>query len=192
MLDASTIDRQSGISWVLNPSVLDVRKACLFNVLAVLCCTPSVTMPLIASLRNVFIVNADSLYVQMDTTVIETLLTLVANPAQPFYQDITPPMAVHQRLLDHLPAFTGTSLSSFRAEGRPSLQLVVAESALDYTVADIDLDLWNPLQDVVSFVGHLGEVLHERVTHRPTDHLALYEQLARTKARPFLGYENKT
>jgi len=40
------------------------------------------------------------------------------------------------------------------------LQAVVAEppAGCDFTFADIDLDLGNPLQDVVGFVVHMGEL----------------------------------
>lgn len=82
-----------------------------------------------------------------------------------------------------------TSLS-FRAEGKPSLQMVVAVPpvGLPDTYAEFDLDLDNPRQDVVGFVVHMGEPLDGR----PTKHLDMRKKLAGTKAGRFLYYRVTT
>ena len=53
-----------------------------------------------------------------------------------------------------------------------------------YTYADFDLDLNNPLQDVVGLIGHLGELLDGK----STNHLDMRKVLARTKAKDYLYY----
>jgi hypothetical protein len=60
-----------------------------------------------------------------------------------------------------------TDLTSFRAEGKPSMQVVVAVPPPDlaHTYAEFDLDLGNPLQDVVGFFVHLGELLDGKPTN---------------------------
>ena len=46
------------------------------------------------------------------------------------------------------------------------------------------MDLGNPLQDVLGFVVHMGELL----SGKPTNHLDLRKKLLKTRAAPFLYY----
>ena len=87
------------------------------------------------------------------------------------------PVAVRARFSD---------LLSFRGEGKPSMQAVIAVPPPDlpHTYAEFDLDLGNPLQDVLGFIVHVGELLDGK----PTNHLDLRKTLAKTKAANFLCY----
>lgn len=190
VLAASVLDGQSADAWLHDPSVAPVRKACLLNILAVLRVTPDEHTPLLVYVDRVFEVKADRIYVTVLTNVLHRLAGLVTDPHLPVYQDQGQPLPIH-RLILASPTAAGLSdarLLSFRAEGAPSLQLVVAETAAPYTVADLDLDEHNPLQDVVGFIGHMGELLKGDRTGALTDHLALRAVLARGPAAPFLGY----
>lgn len=186
VLDASTIDREDAIAWLTSANVDTVRKACLLNILAVLSVTPA-TAPLIAEVRSVFSVKVDRIYATMETSVRDTLFALVADPRMPFYHDARP-VAIHRALLSAAGLPPDTPLNSFRAEGAPSLQIVIADSPFADTVADIDLDAHNPLQDVVGFAGHIVELLEEQRTGRPTDHLAMRVTLGKGPARDCLCY----
>lgn len=79
-------------------------------------------------------------------------------------------------------------LMSFRATGTPSLQAVVAYPMEGVTgsrhCADLDLDLGNPLQEVVGFLIHTGEFLNPG----RTDHFKLYTKLKQGRAGELLGY----
>ena len=80
-----------------------------------------------------------------------------------------------------------TDLLSFRGEGKPSMQIVAAVPPPDlpHTFVDFDLDLGNPLQDVLGFIVHMGELL----SGKPTNHLDMRKTLAKTRAAPFLCYK---
>jgi hypothetical protein len=82
--------------------------------------------------------------------------------------------------------FTDEGLRSFRAEGAPSLQLVMStpQANFAHTFVDADLDLGNPLQDVAGLMVHLGELLNGT----PTNHLDLARKLSKGKAKPYLYY----
>lgn len=199
VLDASTLDERDAVAWLMDPRVDTVRKACLLNILAVLCVTPTPETPLIVYVREVFAVKADRIYIVALTLLRETLATYVDEPAMPFYEDPGPVLAIHHELLAHLPpslpvpAFRATGrdqtlLASFRAEGAPSLQIVIADSDLPYTVADIDLDAHNPLQDVVGFVGHMLELVGGRRSGALTDQIAMRARLCEGPAAGALCY----
>jgi len=66
------------------------------------------------------------------------------------------------------------------------MQIVIAVPPPDlpHTFADFDLDLGNPLQDVLGFIVHVGELLDGK----PTNHLDMRRTLAKTKAAEFLNY----
>ena len=49
----------------------------------------------------------------------------------------------------------------------------------------LDLDLGNPLEDVVGFLIHMGELLNPG----RTDHFKLFKTLKQGKAGEFLGYQ---
>ena len=53
-----------------------------------------------------------------------------------------------------------------------------------HTYGDFDLDLGNPLQDVLGVFTHVGELL----SGKPTNHLDLRKRLSKTKAGEFLYY----
>ena len=81
--------------------------------------------------------------------------------------------------------FNTKGLLSFRVEGGPSLQMVIATTDKTYEsrYVDLDLDLGNPLQDVAGLVIHMGELLNGK----PTNHLDL-RKLAHGKANQYLCY----
>jgi len=114
---------------------------------------------------------------------------LVADLARPFYAEGPPTAPIHQRLLDAIPPAEKAGfgpLLSYRAEGRPSMQIVIAipPVASAHTYADIDLDLGNPLQDALGVIVHAGELLDGK----ETNHLDLRKELARGRAVDFLYY----
>jgi hypothetical protein len=74
-------------------------------------------------------------------------------------------------------------LLSFRGEGSPSLQ-VIARPPVDLPYTYADLDLHTPLQEVLGFVVHMGELLDGK----PTNHLDLRRGLAKS-AKRYLYYD---
>lgn len=200
VLDASVLDGRPAVTWLLDPKTDTVRKACLLNILAVLCVTPTKETPLIADVLQVFTVKADRIYVTMDTDVRQDLEDYVADVRMPFYHDPCAPEAIHALVLANLPEdiaadglrtdgpYGATPLDSYRAEGAPSLQIVIADSPYDYTVADIDLDAHNPLQDVVGFIGHMSELITGHHAGRPTDSLDMRDRLSHGPAASSLCY----
>jgi hypothetical protein len=117
-----------------------------------------------------------------------------------FYPEGHPTAKIHEELFPAITAFDGAAaglfardgLWSFRAEGGPSLQMVIARPSSSYPseFADIDLDLGNPLQDVAGLIVHIGELL----TGKPTNHLDLWSTLRKkSKATsPYIYYEVRT
>ena len=131
----------------------------------------------------------DRAYMRVDRAFLERVEDLVLDPARRFYREGPPAARIHGRLLDEIPAAERpgfTRLISFRGEGKPSLQMVIAVPpvASPHTYAEFDLDLANPLQDVLGFIVHMGELLDGK----PTNHLDLRKSLAKTKAKDFLYY----
>ena len=112
---------------------------------------------------------------------------LVKDPSKPFFREGPPRAKIHGRLLDSIPEQGFKELLSFRGEGSPSLQMVIAVPPVSspHTYAEFDIDLGNALQDVLGFVVHAGELLDGK----PTNHLELRQKLARTKAGAFLHYK---
>jgi hypothetical protein len=163
----------------------------LLNLLAALRSRPNVGSPLLSLVHDVFLAANDRIYAKVDRSMFDTIQRLVADPNAPFYAEGPPHAPIHGRLLDAIPEpidvkarFTG--LLSFRGEGKPSLQAVIAMPPPDlpHTYVDFDLDLGNPLQDLLGFVVHMGELL----SGKPTNHLDLRKTLLKTKAAPFLYY----
>jgi hypothetical protein len=139
--------------------------------------------------QDVFKVFNDRVYMTVDSALKTRIEDLVKDPKKPFYAEGRPTAAIHQRLLDAIPADEKsgfTDLLSFRGEGKPSLQMVIAIPPVGFphTYADFDLDLGNPLQDVLGLVTHFGELLDGK----PTNHLDLRKKLAKGKAADFLYY----
>ena len=142
---------------------------------------------------TIFWIGNDRLYAKVDRQLPAMLETLALDPKKPFCREGRPKSDVHLQLLDAIREspevkrlFMPEGLRSFRNEGRPSLQVVIAEppAGLGHTYAEFDLDLRNPLQDVVGFVVHMGELLNSTVTN----HLDLRRTLAKSVAGPFLYY----
>ena len=153
--------------------------------------------PLVEYVQHVFWISNDRLYAKVDRQLPVMLESLALDPKKPFYREGRPKSDVHLKLLAAIPEspevkrlFTPEGLRSFRGEGRPSLQVVIAESpaGLGHTYAEFDLDLGNPLQDVVGFVVHMGELLDSTITN----HLDLRKTLAKSMARQFLYYSIAT
>ena len=190
VLEASTIDGLGGRAWLAD-AVSPTKKACLLNILASLRARPSTNEPLVRHVRHVFWVSNDRIYAKVQRQLLDELEALVLNPQRPFYREGRPRAAVHLQLLAALaePAdrFPPSCLISFRGEGKPSLQTVIAEppAGLDYTYAEFDLDLGNALQDLAGFVVHMGELLDGK----PTNHLDLRRDLTKTRAGAFLSYD---
>jgi hypothetical protein len=190
VIEASTIDGRDGRSWLANVTSA-TKKACLLNILASLRVRPSASEPLVRYVQHVFWVSNDRIYAKVHRQLLETLEALVVDPQRPFYREGRPKAAIHLQLLAALtePAdrFPPACLVSFRGEGKPSLQTVIAEppTGLAYTYAEFDLDLGNALQDLAGFVVHMGELLDRK----PTNHLDLRRDLAKTRAGAFLPYD---
>jgi hypothetical protein len=191
VLDRSTIDGVTALDWVADEDHRPSRRACLLNLLASLRCRPTASTPLVGLVHDVFVAANDRIYARVDRTLLDRLNTLVADPDQPFFAEGTPHAPIHGRLLSAIPEPIDvrarfTELLSFRGEGRPSMQAVVAVPPADlpHGYVDFDLDLGNPLQDLLGFVVHMGELLDGK----PTNHLDLRKKLAGTRAAPFLCY----
>ena len=191
VLEQSRVDGAPGLDWVADPARRPTRQACLLNLLASLRTRPRNAEPLLALVRRIFFVANDRLYAQVDRRLVDVLQALADHPERLFFAEGTPHAAIHGRLLTAIPEAPDVrarfkDLLSFRAEGRPSMQAVVAVPPADlpHTYAEFDLDLGNPLQDVMGFFVHMGELLDGK----PTNHLDMRKPLARTKAGPFLYY----
>jgi hypothetical protein len=194
VLDRSTIDGARAVDWLGDTSRRSTRQACLLNLLASLRARPTLGRPLIALVDRVFWVANDRIYARVDKAFLETLQALAKDDSKPFYEEGPPLAAVHRQLFarieeppDVVARFGG--LCSFRGEaarGKPSLQAVVAvaPAELPYTYGEFDLDLGNPLQDLLGFFVHVGELLDGK----STNHLDLRGKLQETTAGPFLHY----
>jgi hypothetical protein len=193
ILDRSTVDGETLVDWLEDDAWRATRKACLLNLLASLRVRPTLTANLAQHVRNVFWMANDRAYATVDRALYDRFEQLSADPKKPFYREGRPTADIHLRLLERIPEppdrkmlFAPESLVSYRGEGRPSLQAVIAQppAGVDYTYADLDLDLGNPLQDIAGFVIHMGEL----VDGKSTNHLDLRSQLAKGPAKEFLYY----
>lgn len=191
VLERSEVDGMAASEWLEDTSRRPARQACLLNLLASLRTRPTVGAPLVALVQHVFFVGNDRIYARVDRTLLDTIEELVRDPKKPFFAEGQPHAAIHGRLLSAVPepAEVRTrfrDLTSFRGEGKPSMQAVIAipPPDLPHTYAEFDLDLGNPLQDVLGFLVHMGELLDGK----PTNHLDLRKVLAKTKAGEFLPY----
>jgi hypothetical protein len=191
LLERSVIDDVAAPTWLEDGGRRPTRQACLLNLLASLRTRPTPRSPLVQLVHDVYYVGNDRVYAKVDRSLVDTLQALSNDPAKPFYAEGTPRAPIHGRLLSGLPEPPDvkarfTTLSSFRGEGRPSMQAVVAipPPDLPHTYAEFDLDLGNPLQDVLGFFVHMGELLDGK----PTNHLDMRKVLAKAKASDFLYY----
>ena len=193
VLAASIIDGQPGAEWLTTGDWRPARKACLLNLLATLRVTPNRTANLLTLVHEVLRVFNDRAYMRVDVTLKSRIEELVKDPKKPFYAEGSPHAPIHQRLLEVIPVGQRSGfgqLLSFRGEGKPSLQMVIAVPpvGLSHTYAEFDLDLGNPLQDVLGFVVHIGELLDGK----PTSHVDLRTDIAKGQASDFLYYTVST
>ena len=189
---ASRLDGAAASEWLTSRPPRPRRKACLLNLLAKLRTAPTASDHLLRNVHHVFFADVDRVYARVDRELFSRLDALARDPSKPFFDEGSPASAGHRRLLERISRFEGDTdqyrLRSFRQEGKNSMQAVIAVPA-DPTrqhYADLDIDLGNPLQDVVGFVIHMGELINPG----KTDHLALREKLGKNKTvAPFLFYE---
>lgn len=191
VLDRSSVNGLPAVEWLEDTTRRPTRQACLLNLMASLRIRPNKGAPLIGLVQDVFMVANDRLYAKVDRKLLASLQTLADDPKRPFYAEGTPHAPIHGRLLTEMPEppeikSSFKNLLSFRAEGAPSMQVVIAVPPADspHTYADFDLDLGNPLQDVAGFFVHMGELLDGK----PTNHLDLRKRLAKSAAAEFLYY----
>ncbi len=193
ILERSIIDGQSAFEWLEDASWRPTRKACLLNLLASLRARPTPRDHLARNVRDVFWMGNDRAYATVDREMFDRLEDLASDATKPFYREGRPRADIHLRLLEHLPEpperrvlFPPAGLVSFRGEGQPSLQAVIATppAGSDYTYAEFDLDLGNALQDISGLVVHMGEL----VDGKSTNHLDLRSRLAKGTAKEFLYY----
>lgn len=188
----SRLDGSAAADWLASQHPRPSRKACFLNLLAKLRTAPTASNHLLRSVHHVFFADVDRIYARIDRELFIRLETLARDPSKPFYDEGSPTSAGHRKLLERISRFEGNAdqyrLRSFRQEGKNSMQAVVAvpHDITRHHYADFDIDLGNPLQDVVGFVIHLGELINPG----KTDHLALREKLGSNKTiAQFLFYE---
>jgi hypothetical protein len=192
VLESSRVDGVPMTDWIADSNRRPTRQACVLNVLASLRARPSLSAPLCESIHSVFFVSNDRFYAKVDRALMDRLQSLVKDPKKPFYAEGPPHASIHGQLLEKLPEPPDIKsqfkqLFSFRGEGSPSVQIVIAAPPPDlpHTYAEFDLDLGNPLQDIAGFFVHLGEL----IDGKPTNHLDLRKKLAKTTASRFLYYK---
>jgi hypothetical protein len=191
VLEHSSFDGEVAMAW-LDDDWRPAKKACLLNLLASLRVRPTLSAPLIEHVQSFYQIGTERAYARVDREFLTRLEELANDPRKPFYREGRPKDSMHKKLIESIPKeirqlFSPDRLLSFRGEKSPSLQAVVAEppAGYDFTFADIDLDLGNPLQDIVGFIVHMGEL----VGGDPTNHLDLRKKLAKTSAGDFLYYK---
>jgi len=195
VLARSVIDDQAGTLWIDDDDVRPTRRACALNLLANLRVFPSLSNPLIADVTCLIHGGDERTYAQVSPAFCDRV-TKLSEDHDLVYPEGPPHASIHELMLKSIdgfdPAATGvflaSGLRSFRAEGGPSLQMVITtEPQKTYAsrYADLDLDLGNPLQDIAGFVVHIGELLDGK----PTNHLDLWKKLKKGKAAPFLYYK---
>jgi hypothetical protein len=194
VLDAASVLRGGTLRAFLNDATVDARrKACALNLLAKLRCFPTTADPFIDLVRSVFEVKPDRIYTNIDPVLGTSLQRLYTGPNGIGQSEGTPVDPMHGELLQNLPdpadaaVADDYTLLSYRANGRPSLQSVVAipEDPNRGSYCDFDLDLADPLQDVAGFIVHMGEIASGKLT----DHFALHDELAaESDAGPFIYY----
>ena len=199
VLDASSIEERDLVTnlvrkrpareWLAATDPRAPRKACLLNLLAALRVTPTKASALISDVESVFHARNDRVYMKVKARLHPRVEALVKDPKKPFYAEGTPTAPIHRELLGEIPPGERPlfqKLLSFRGEGRPSMQMVIATPTPDlpHTYAEFDLDLANPLQDLVGFVFHALEI----GAGKETNHLNLRTALANEKAGEFLYY----
>jgi hypothetical protein len=188
----SRLDGAAAADWLTSRPPRPRRKACFLNLLAKLRTAPTASDHLLRNVNHVFFADVDRVYARVDRELFSRLDALARDPSKPFFDEGSPASAGHRRLLERISRFEDNTdqyrLRSFRQEGKNSMQAVVAvpQDPTRHHYADLDIDLGNPLQDVVGFVIHMGELIDPG----KTDHLALREKLGKNKTiAQFLFYE---
>lgn len=195
VLDVSSSDGQDAVAW-LKGDWRPTRKACLLNVLATLRIRPTVSTPLVHHVQHFFWISNDRVYGKVDRQLPVMLESLALDPKKPFYREGRPKSDVHLKLLDAIPEspevkrlFTPEGLRSLPRRGPPLASSGRGRaSGRSHTYAEFDLDLGNPLHDVVGFVVHMGELLYSTITN----HLDLRKTLAKSMAGQCLYYSIAT
>ncbi|TDI35031.1 MAG: hypothetical protein E2P02_28550 [Acidobacteria bacterium] len=187
----SKLDNKRIAKWLASDAPRERRKACLLNVLAALRGRELPTGSLLHPVQDVFFAGVDRVYTRAAASLYAMVVELAEGSKKRFYDEGSPKSKIHLKLLDRAAQRFGVDpkdfkLRSFRAEGGPSLQIVfgVPKGVAAVHLAEMDIDLGNPLQDVKGFVVHLGELLDSG----RTDHLSLREKLAKGKTQKFLYY----
>lgn len=191
----TVLDGLSATEWLGHAGPRPRRKACLMNLLAKLRAAkgPQPKTPLIKDVSSIFFADVDRVYARVNSNFLVNLQALAADDNKPFYLEGAPKASVHAELLDSIAAWEGDAhlfhLLSFRQEGKPAMQAVVAVppggDATRTYYADLDIDLGNPLQDVEGVLIHFGELL----APGKTDHLKLAATLAKGATADFLYYK---
>ncbi len=194
VIEASTLDGQPGMTWLDDSNIRPTRRACALNLLASLRVFPTLSVPLIDHVACLFKARDERTYVSISHEFYARVSEL-SEEHDKVYPEGAPRASIHKELIPALCEFDPSAkayfdekdLESFRAEGSPSLQMVIAipKPGFDHRFADLDLDLGNPLQDVVGLAVHIGELLDGR----PTNHLDLWKRLKQKKAKPYLYYK---
>ena len=186
VLEASDFDDLDGPEWLEDADIRPTRKACLLNLVASLRVRPALSIPLIRHVQRFYWASNDRAYARADATLLDHLEELAKRPDKPFYREGVPKSDVHKKLITSIPSndralFAPDRLVSFRGEGSPSLQTVVAAPLPGhaFVYAEFDLDLGNALQDIAGFVVHMGELMDGK----PTNHLDLRKKLVSKNAK---------
>jgi len=195
VIAASTLDDAPAVRWLQDDDVRPTRRACALNLLGTLRVTPTASAPLLSDVDCLFLGKDERTYARVMPAFYSRVLALSDAADNRVYAEGHPHAKIHEELLSALTEFDAGAagrfgpdgLWSFRAEGSPSLQMVIARPTGGYPMefVDLDLDLGNPLQDIVGLVIHIGEL----VDGRPTNHLDLWSTLRKQKATaPYLYY----
>jgi hypothetical protein len=195
VLARSMIDGQPGTIWIDDDDVRPTRRACALNLLANLRVFPSLSKPLIADVTCLIHGGDERTYAQVTPNFCDRI-TALSEEHDLVFPEGQPHAKIHELLLKSIdgfdPAavgvFLASGLRSFRAEGGPSLQMVITtepQKTFASRFVDLDLDLGNPLQDIAGFVVHIGELLDGK----PTNHLDLWKKLKKGKSAPYLYYK---
>ena len=190
---ASRLDGQPAADWLTHRSPRPGRKACFLNLLAKLRTAPAASDHLIRHVQHIFFADVDRVYARVDRDLHPRLIALSEQSPKAFVKEGSPRSAGHRRLLDRVALVEGGGveydLRSFRqASTKNSMQVVVAvpKDPTRNHYADLDIDLGNPLSDLVGFVIHMGELINPG----RTNHLDLREKLGKNKTvAPFLFYD---
>jgi len=193
----SVIDGMPAADWLQRDNVDAQRKACVLNLLAKLRCVPSPDNPVIAQIDHIVALQLERMYVRIAPALADDSSLLLQGDV--FDDRQAPTSPTHQLLvkwiktkLPPLPETATYVLRSFRqAITHDSMQIVVAKPSDQPDAgryADIDIDLGNPLVDVVGFLTHIKELIEN--DGEVTDHFTVHKDFVKDATlRQFLYYE---